>query len=475
MKYLLFISIFLGIHLSLYAYSQPIKISGKADFLKEGDTVTVSIYKYGLVYLFPPFQTDISIQSKNHSFQFNLPSSVHPYCINIAFKNNGQHNLLNYFVEASDNVKLNFQHGNLTISGAKSNGFDIQYKIRQFQDAFLKSGKMPHFSQSEPKNLARNFIVTDSLAKIELEMLRRHKSEISKNLYDILKTDIHANWAGSEYSELNYFSGAFDDSIPNAVMISYRKYLTDHPAPRVNASPMSIYCGTYISYLLEKYKVDSCLIPNRKFQVTDCLIYFAKKYSGILREQLFACVIAETKMYPEELREVIDHELVNMKNQDYRAFLKNVEDTRIDGAKAYNFTLQDIQRKPVQLRDFRGYVVVLDFWFTGCINCQELAPFMKEIEKEFVKAPVKFISISIDKNRDQWLKSIHAGTYTSPDIENLYTGGEGIKNIVVQNYHVDSFPTLVLVNKDGKVVNVRIDPRNDNGDALKKQIIDCLN
>jgi thiol-disulfide isomerase/thioredoxin len=238
---------------------------------------------------------------------------------------------------------------------------------------------------------------------------------------------------------------------------------------------MSKYCGVYIDYLIDKYKVDSCLDKNRRFQVTECIKFFSKTYSGTLKEQLIACIIAETKQYPQELRKIIDYELLSMKNPDYRRFLKNVEDTRIDGATAYNFRLKDTQGRKVQLNDFKGKVVILDFWFTGCINCEELAPYMKNIEMQFSDMPVVFVSISIDKIKEQWLKSIISGTYSSPEIVNLCTNDDNIRKEVLQNYHIDSYPTLVIINKKGNVVNVHIDPRNDNGISLQKQISDCLN
>jgi thiol-disulfide isomerase/thioredoxin len=359
----------------------------------------------------------------------------------------------------------------IIIAGPKSTGFEIQYEIRKCENQFISNGKFPHF---ESATLEKNFLAIDSVADRQNSLLNQNKKKISKDLYDLLRTHIYAVWDWTEYDELIYFGMAYADSSANPIMDSYRNYLLKYKAPRVNPNPMSDRCGFYIKYLYDKYRVDSCLTINRKFQVTNCLNFFAKKYSGLLREQLFACVITETKQYPRELREVIDRELVSMKNSDYRQFLNSVDDTRIEGAPAYNFTLNDIHDKIVQLKDFRGQVVVLDFWFTGCINCKELAPYMAMIEKEFKNMPVKFISVSTDRNKNQWLSSVGDGSYTSPEIDNLYTGGEGIKNAALKKYHVDAFPALVIVNKDGKVVNVNIDPRNDNGDALKKQINDCL-
>ena len=44
---------------------------------------------------------------------------------------------------------------------------------------------------------------------------------------------------------------------------------------------------------------------------------------------------------------------------------------KISGKYAYNFNLPDTLSKRVQLSEFKGKVVFIDFWYTGCTNCVE--------------------------------------------------------------------------------------------------------
>src|SRR5687767_13706666 len=41
--------------------------------------------------------------------------------------------------------------------------------------------------------------------------------------------------------------------------------------------------------------------------------------------------------------------------------------------------------KEFSIKDFRGKILLLDFWTFGCINCQHIIPDLKRLEKEYEK------------------------------------------------------------------------------------------
>ncbi|MGA2117855.1 MAG: TlpA disulfide reductase family protein [Bryobacteraceae bacterium] len=67
--------------------------------------------------------------------------------------------------------------------------------------------------------------------------------------------------------------------------------------------------------------------------------------------------------------------------------------------KPSDLTLVDLSGKKVRLRDYRGKIVVLNFWATWCGPCREEMPMIVEAEKTWGPKGVTFIAISLDDNK----------------------------------------------------------------------------
>src|SRR6266567_8042872 len=57
---------------------------------------------------------------------------------------------------------------------------------------------------------------------------------------------------------------------------------------------------------------------------------------------------------------------------------------------------KDMKGQKVHLRDYRGKVVVLNFWATWCVPCREEMPMFVEMEKEYGPRGVVFVAASLD-------------------------------------------------------------------------------
>src|SRR5436190_20213768 len=63
-------------------------------------------------------------------------------------------------------------------------------------------------------------------------------------------------------------------------------------------------------------------------------------------------------------------------------------------ARPVGLTLKDAKGQKVSVRDYRGKVVVLNFWATWCIPCKAEMPLFVEAEKEYGPRGVVFIAVS---------------------------------------------------------------------------------
>ncbi|MDR6546484.1 thiol-disulfide isomerase/thioredoxin [Chryseobacterium rhizosphaerae] len=130
----------------------------------------------------------------------------------------------------------------------------------------------------------------------------------------------------------------------------------------------------------------------------------------------------------------------------YQFIMSNLQ----KGMQFYPFSLPDTTGKIHHLADFKGKVIILDFWFNGCGGCRQLAPIMEELEKEYVGKEIQFISISIDSKKSLWLNGI--GKYCSKSSMQLFTEGLETKHPLVKFLNPGGYPFLVAIDKNGNLI-----------------------
>lgn len=71
------------------------------------------------------------------------------------------------------------------------------------------------------------------------------------------------------------------------------------------------------------------------------------------------------------------------------------------GESAYDFELKDSNGKTVRLSDFKGKVVVLDFWATWCPPCRKEIPGFVNLHNNYQAKGVEVIGVSLDRGWPQ--------------------------------------------------------------------------
>ncbi|MFK7819461.1 MAG: TlpA family protein disulfide reductase [Planctomycetaceae bacterium] len=108
---------------------------------------------------------------------------------------------------------------------------------------------------------------------------------------------------------------------------------------------------------------------------------------------------------------------------------------------------------------YRGKVVLIDFWATWCGPCTKDMPRIKAIYKDYRDRGFEIVGINMDSNQDKLRKYLTDNDIPWPqlvgDDENF-----GWKHPVVLKYGINSVPTQMLVDKDGKVVALSLKGRD---------------
>ncbi|MCI6671706.1 MAG: redoxin domain-containing protein [Prevotella sp.] len=141
------------------------------------------------------------------------------------------------------------------------------------------------------------------------------------------------------------------------------------------------------------------------------------------------------------------------------------------GVTAPNFTLQTADGKNIQLSDYRGSYVVLDFWASWCGDCRKDIPAMKALWKDFNDYNVRFIGISFDTNKDAWVKT-YWETYQMNWMQVSELKKWKRETFIDRLYNVEWIPTMYLIDPQGKVVmgTVEINRLRQKLEALKPSL-----
>lgn len=130
--------------------------------------------------------------------------------------------------------------------------------------------------------------------------------------------------------------------------------------------------------------------------------------------------------------------------------IKNVLTVKDEGDKAPNFALKSVDGKTVKLSDYKGKIVIIDFWATWCPPCRKGIPDLISIQKEF-KKDVVVIGVSLDAEKT--IKDV-PGFIKEYGIN--YPIVYGDDKITIDYGGIRSIPTSFVVDKKGNVVDSHI-------------------
>lgn len=103
------------------------------------------------------------------------------------------------------------------------------------------------------------------------------------------------------------------------------------------------------------------------------------------------------------------------------------------------------------LSDFRGSYVLIDVWATWCGPCKMEFPFITKVEKEFHGKNIKFVSISIDRLKDEqkWRDMIKAQGLSGIQL----LADKEITSSFIAGYYIQAIPRFIILDKEGKIIN----------------------
>lgn len=135
---------------------------------------------------------------------------------------------------------------------------------------------------------------------------------------------------------------------------------------------------------------------------------------------------------------------------------------------APSFTLQDIDGNTHRLEDYRGQVVVVNFWATWCPPCREEMPSMERAWSELQKHNIAMLAINVGEDVD----TIFTFTGNYPVTFPLLMDRD---SKVINEWPVRGLPTTYVLDKQGRIVYQVIGGREWDSPEMIEMLIELQN
>jgi thiol-disulfide isomerase/thioredoxin len=117
---------------------------------------------------------------------------------------------------------------------------------------------------------------------------------------------------------------------------------------------------------------------------------------------------------------------------------------------APGWVLKDVDGKPVNFSQFKGKVVVLDFWATWCPPCRAEIPGYVKLQEKYKDKGLVIIGVSVDQDGPAVVKKF------TNDFHMNYSVVLADDAVVQAFGGIDAIPTTFIIDRDGKIRDKKV-------------------
>ena len=153
----------------------------------------------------------------------------------------------------------------------------------------------------------------------------------------------------------------------------------------------------------------------------------------------------------KKIKELANKITGDLKNAPYMQqilrFINN-EETVSEGKKAPYFNILNAKGETVNLNNFNGKYLLLNFWASWSNSSRKENPIINSIYKRYGKNHFAIVNISLDTDKKQWKDAIKSDSLTGEQICDFF----GWSSTTAQQYGIESLPANVLIDPQGIII-----------------------
>ncbi len=200
----------------------------------------------------------------------------------------------------------------------------------------------------------------------------------------------------------------------------------------------------------QRRKTDSINNYKIQFMETHPSSYMSLSYLYVLQDNLTTEKVERIyNSFPSEIKKTSIGEYIYSKLQANKSVAI--------GKKAPDFISWDAEGKKVNLSDYKGKYVLLEFWASWCVPCRAQSPHLVKMYEVYKDKGFTILQYSVDVKRDEqkWRDAIKQDGLTWTQISDLTGPGDPVSKI----YGVQPIPDNFLISPDGVILGRRLNSK----------------
>ena len=332
----------------------------------------------------------------NFTFSFTTDSSL--------YLNLSHGEITSMYVNPGDNIELslNTDEFDESVNYKGSEASNFLAKKYLIQEQFNFYSKDFYLGSTEDYNLA----------------LKEYKSSILQASNSISDTAFVNKQSNEIDREINYFTDSKEE-----FMTSYEADVREFIFEKVNLTN-------------KKYNWNA-IIDTMDIESFNKIISEYENNIKLLLEKLVKSEESISKQL-EQLEDDIDY---------YRKRKLSIINQPQNGESYIDFTYENTEGVDISLSSFKGSLVYVDVWATWCGPCKAEIPYLKTLEQDYHEQNIVFLSVSVDTNKDEWLKMVQEEALGGVQ---LWANGW---SQITKDYAIFGIPRFMLFAEDGKVIS----------------------
>jgi thiol-disulfide isomerase/thioredoxin len=354
-----------------------------------------------------------------------------------------------YIIEPQDAINLIFDANDVwntcKINGKGSEKWQYEFQAEYKWDYRENWRKKKNYIRDN-NSIEQYFAFLDTCITLRTNHLKTYKDKVSSEFYQVALLDIQGL--------MNSFKAMPLIDVEKLRKKEHLKNNLIQIAPQTDLMSKSLNFGNYLERLaLIQYldwlnvKADT-LGWQIKSEYEFMKVFFT---NTLLRDRIISSRVKGAISFSSEqkdLKYIYEDFLQICQNQaikDQLIKLWRERESREKGNPALNFTLKDAQNRDVNLADFKGKVIYLDFWASWCGPCIAQVPHLNKIKQHFAhNDQIVFLYVSVDNDKTKWQSAIQKNAISGVHlITQKATNDDFLKE-----YGVVGFPTSFIIDKN---------------------------